>query len=290
MLMRSKEFKIALAQMIISQDVKTNVDSARHAMIAAAQQEADLCVLPELFTNRYVGQFDDVRSTIAKLPAHDTLIEEFKEISRSESIACVLPFVEKMDDGTCYNSEVLIDRIGKAVAHYRKLHIPNGVGYREDLYFKPGDRGYAVASLEGINIGLGICWDQWFPEFSRSVALRGAEIIVYPSAIGSEIVEPNFDSRPSWELVMRAQAIMNRVYIAAVNRVGQEEIINFYGGSFVADPWGDVLQRASLTEPEIVIANIDLSQISKARDFFGFFDTRRPDMYDVLINERLTRR
>jgi len=279
-------FKIALAQMTISPDTKANIASAKRAIGAAAKKNADLCVLPELFTNRYVGQFEDVKSVMAQLPDHEPLIEQFKKTSKEESIATVIPYVEIVDEDSCYNSEVLIDKKGKVLARYRKLHIPDGVGYREDRYFKPGDRGYVIADLGGVKIGLGICWDQWFPEFSRILALKGAQLIVYPSAIGSEIVEPDYDSHPSWEHVMRAQAIMNRVFVAAVNRVGQEEVIKFYGGSFVSDPWGNVMKRASLAKPGIVIASLDLSQIPKARGFFGFLDTRRPDTYDVLTRDK----
>lgn len=278
-------FNIALAQLAISPDTKANIASAKRAIRAAAKKNANLCVLPELFTNRYVGQFEDVKSVMAQLPDHELVIEQFKEASKEESIATVVPYVEIVDEDSCYNSEVLIDKNGRTVAQYRKLHIPDGTGYREDCYFKPGDRGYIIADLKGIKIGLGICWDQWFPEFSRILALKGAQLIVYPSAIGSEIAEPDYDSRPSWEHVMRAQAITNRVFIAAVNRVGQEEVIKFYGGSFVSDPWGNVMKRASLVRPGIVYASLDLTQISKARGFFGFLDSRRPDTYADLTKE-----
>jgi N-carbamoylputrescine amidase len=266
----------------MSPDARANIASAKRAIKAAANKKADLCVLPELFTNRYVGQFENVKSVMAQLPDHELVIEQFREISKEESIAAVVPYAEILDEGSCFNSEVLIDKRGKIAAHYRKLHIPDGTGYREDRYFRPGDQGYAIADIGGIKIGLGICWDQWFPEFSRILALKGAQLIVYPSAIGSEIAEPDYDSRPSWEHVMRAQAIMNRVFIAAVNRVGQEEVIRFYGGSFVSDPWGNVMKRASLTKPGIIYASLDLAQIQKARGFFGFFDSRRPDAYSDL--------
>lgn len=284
-----EEFKIALVQMRCLPRTEDNIAAAKRAITASSAKDVDLCVLPELFTNRYVGQFKDVKRVMARLPDHGPLIEEFREISKYESIATIVPHAEIGDGGSCYNSEVLIDKEGKVIAHYRKLHIPDGAGYREDNYFKPGDQGYAVADLGGVKIGLGICWDQWFPEFSRILALKGAQLIAYPSAIGSEIAEPDYDSRPSWEHVMRAQAIMNRVFVAAVNRVGQEEIIRFYGGSFVSDPWGNVLKRASLTKPGIVFSNLDLSQISKARGFFGFLDTRRPDMYDDLTKDGKTK-
>jgi N-carbamoylputrescine amidase len=180
----------------------------------------------------------------------------------------------------------VIGNDGSIKAHYRKMHIPDAQGYREDLYFRRGDRGYIVVRLDKIRLGVAICWDQWFPEVSRILALKGAELVVYPSAIGSEIVQPDFDSRPDWELVMRAQAIMNRVFVAAVNRVGQEDRIRFYGGSFVADPWGHIMKRASKTKPQTIYEQVHPSQIHKARSFFGFFETRRPDSYDALTSIR----
>ncbi|MGQ0797037.1 MAG: nitrilase-related carbon-nitrogen hydrolase [Methanobacteriota archaeon] len=274
--------RIALAQLRCAASPGENIASAKRAVRAAARRGADLCVLPELFTNRYLGQFHDALGRIAEVPDHAALVDEFRDLARDSTIALVVPFVERVDDGTCYNAVSLIDDHGKVRAHYRKTHIPDEEGYREDLYFRPGDLGYAVAPLGGVRVGLAICWDQWFPEVSRSLALRGAQLLVYPSAIGSEVVAPDYDSRPEWELVMRAQAVMNRVYVTAVNRVGQEERIRFYGGSFLADPWGHVVRRASTTRPETIHATVDLSQITRANSFFGFLRSRRPDTYGSL--------
>jgi len=265
---------------------EANVAAAKNAVTASSAENVDLCILPELFSNRYVGQFEDHKAQTAVLPNHASLLAEFKELSKQTGTAVVLPFAEVVGARTCYNSLALIDKSGKVRASYRKIHIPDSEGYREDLYFKPGNRGYIVARLGGVKIGLGICWDQWFPEVSRTLALMGAELLIYPSAIGSELVRPDFDSRPQWELVMRAQAVMNRVFVAAVNRVGQEEKIRFYGGSFVADPWGEVLRRASTSRPETVLVELDMSQIRDARSFFGFFDTRQPHTYGDLTKAR----
>jgi N-carbamoylputrescine amidase len=284
----SKSIRIALAQLRCLSDPRENIASATRAIESASHRSADLCVLPELFTNHYVGQFQDTKSTLAKVPDHKELLTNFRALAGSHSIALLVPFIER-DGKKSYNAVTLIGRDGSAKAHYRKNHIPNGIGYREDLYFKPGNLGYVVASLDSVRIGLAICWDQWFPEVSRILALQGAQVIVYPSAIGSEIVEPDFDSRPSWELVMRAQAVMNRIFVAAVNRVGQEEQIRFYGGSFVADPWGQVVRRASTRRPELLVADVDLEQIDKANSFFGFFDSRRPQTYDRLTKPRLSK-
>lgn len=266
-----------------------NIAAAKRTIVASYTEDVDLWILPELFSNRYVGQFEDREAQTAHLPDHARLLAEFKEVSKEAGTAVALPFAEVVDSSTCYNSLALIDKSGKVRASYRKVHIPDSEGYREDLYFKPGNLGYVVARLGGVKIGLGICWDQWFPEVSRTLALKGAELLIYPSAIGSELVRPDFDSRPEWELVMRAQAIMNRVFVAAVNRVGQEERIRFYGGSFVADPWGKVVRRASTSRSETILVDLDLSQVRDARSFFGFFDTRQPHTYGDLTKARRSR-
>ena len=279
-------FRICLVQMRCSADSEENIAAAKGALAASSANDVDLCVLPELFSNRYVGQFADIEDRKGGLPDHKMLLAEFREASKASDVAVALPYAEAVDAKRSYNSLALIDKDGAVRASYRKIHIPDAEGYREDLYFESGDLGYVVARLGDVNVGLGICWDQWFPEVSRSLALGGAELLIYPSAIGSELIQPGFDSRPEWELVMRAQAIMNRVFIAAVNRVGQEERIDFYGGSFVADPWGEVIRRASTASPEIVFADLDLSRIRDARSFFGFLDTRQPRTYGALTNER----
>lgn len=285
----SERFRIALVQMQCSARPEANIVAAKSAIAASSAKDVDLWILPELFSNRYIGQFEGSEAQTAHMPNHTTLLAEFKEVSKEAGAAVALPFAEVVDAGTCFNSLALIDKSGKVTASYRKIHIPDSEGYREDLYFKPGDLGYVVALLGDVNIGLGICWDQWFPEVSRTLALRGADLLIYPSAIGSELVRPDFDSRPEWELVMRAQAVMNRVFVAAVNRVGQEEKIRFYGGSFVADPWGKVLRRASTSCAETVAVDLDLSQIRDARSFFGFFDTRQPHTYGDLTKTRRSR-
>ena len=276
-------FRLALAQMSCAADAAENVRKALRYVSAAARRNASLCVLPEMFSNRYSGQFDNVDAFLAKVPDHHQLLETFSTAAQRHSISLVVPFIERVDTDTCYNTVVLIDAEGGVRAKYRKLHIPAAEGYREDRYFRPGDLSYCVAQVDSLTIGLAICWDQWFPEVSRILALRGAKLIVYPSAIGSEVAAPDFDSHPDWELVMRAQAIMNRVFVAAVNRVGQEERIRFYGGSFVADPWGKVMQRGGSNAPRLVIADLDVSQSAKANSFFGFFDTRAPATYGELL-------
>lgn len=279
----SAPFRIALAQMRCDPDPKRNFISATRFIGLAARRGAALCVLPELFSNRYCGQFEDTSAFLATVPPSTEVLDRFSALARRHSIPLVVPYLEQTLSDVCYNAVALFDAQGVQVGRYRKIHIPAAIGYREDQYFHRGDLGYVVTSVAGVRLGLAICWDQWFPEVSRILALQGAQLIVYPSAIGSEIVAPDFNSRPDWEFVMRAQAIMNRIFIAAVNRVGQEEKINFYGGSFVADPWGKVVSRGGSGAPRLVIADLDLSQSAKANSFFGFFDTRAPETYGALM-------
>ncbi len=276
-------FRIALAQMHCDPNPKRNLATAARYIGLAAKKGASLCVLPEMFSNRYCGQFDNVPEFLATVPPDTEVLERFQSLARKHSLPLILPYVERPDASTCFNSIALIDGQGTVLGRYRKIHVPAAEGYREDLYFRRGDLGYVVASLGPVRIGLAICWDQWFPEVSRILALRGAQVIVYPSAIGSEIAAPDFDSRPDWEAVMRAQSVMNRLFIAAVNRVGQEERIRFYGSSFVSDPWGKVVQRAGRAAPRLLVADVDLGQVDKARSFFGFFETRAPETYQPLM-------
>jgi N-carbamoylputrescine amidase len=284
----SPRFRLALAQMQCVPDWQGNLRAAVRLVRRAAHENASLCVLPEMFSNRYAGQFDDIQGFLAGVPDHARLLETLAAEARREGVPIVVPFMERAQPDVLFNSVVLIDAHGEVRAKYRKLHIPAAEGYREDRYFQPGDLGYCMVRLGPVNLGLAICWDQWFPEVSRILALKGAQLIVYPSAIGSEIAAPDFDSRPDWELVMRAQAIMNRVFIAAINRVGQEERIRFYGGTFVCDPWGKVLRRAGSSAPRLLVADLDLSQAAKANSFFGFMDTRAPGTYRELLGRAET--
>ena len=224
--------------MHLDPEPKRNLSSAARFVGLAARRGASLCVLPELFSNRYCGQFEDTGAFLATVPPHGEILERFSDLARRHSLALVVPHLERAGPDGCYNALAVFNGEGALVARYRKIHIPAAEGYREDAYFRRGDLGYVVA--------------------------------------------PDFDSHRDWESVMRAQAIMNRVFIAAVNRVGPEERIRFYGGSFVADPWGKIVRRAGSSAPRLILADLDLSQSEKANSFFGFFDTRAPETYGPL--------
>ncbi len=186
-----------------------------------------------------------------------------------------------------YNSVAVIDADGRNLGVYRKSHIPDGPGYQEKFFFKPGNTGFRAFATKFATIGVAICWDQWFPEAARAMTLAGADILFYPTAIGSEPEEPELDSRDSWQRVMIGHAVANAVSVVAANRIGKEgdadTAIDFYGSSFVCDARGDKLAELSRTEPGIALATLDVEHIRRVRASMGFFRDRRPTLYRSLI-------
>ena len=172
---------------------------------------------------------------------------------------------------------------GELVARTRKLHIPVTAGYYEDRYFRPGDTGYPVVALGDAQFGFPTCWDQWFPELARAYSLAGADVIVYPTAIGSEPDHPGFDTEPLWEQVIRGNGIANGTFMVAINRIGDEPPLRFYGSSFISDPYGRVLVQAPRDEPAVLVADLDLDARRDWLALFPFLGTRRPDTYEPLI-------
>src|SRR3954469_19732936 len=193
---------------------------------------------------------------------------------------------ERVDDGGLgFNTAIVVAPDGEVVARTRKLHIPVTAGYYEDKYFRPGDdeKGYPVVELGEARFGFPTCWDQWFPELARAYSLAGAEVIVYPTAIGSEPDHPDFDTEPLWERVITANGIANGTFMVAVNRIGEEPPLRFYGSSFISDPYGRVLAQAPRDEPAVIVADLDLDQRRDWLTLFPFLDTRRPDTYAPLV-------
>jgi N-carbamoylputrescine amidase len=188
-------------------------------------------------------------------------------------------------DGLGYNTAILLDPAGELVMRTRKLHIPVTAGYHEDRYFRPGPAGeeaFPLATIADARLGLPTCWDQWFPELARAYSLAGADILVYPTAIGSEPDHPDFDTEPLWEQVIVGNAIANGVFMVAVNRIGEEPPLRFYGSSFICDPYGRKLVQAPREEPAVLVADLDLDQRRDWLELFPFLTTRRPDAYDTL--------
>lgn len=191
------------------------------------------------------------------------------------------------EDGRGFNTAILVGPDGQLLARTRKLHIPVTAGYYEDRYFRPGPAdadAYPVISLDGARLGLPTCWDQWFPELARSYSLAGAELLIYPTAIGSEPDHPEFDTQPLWQRVIVANGIANGLFMVAVNRTGEEPPLRFYGSSFISDPYGRVLVEAPREEPAVLVADLDLDQRRDWLELFPFLTTRRPDAYGSLVD------
>jgi N-carbamoylputrescine amidase len=189
------------------------------------------------------------------------------------------------EDGLGFNTAICVDPAGEVVARTRKLHIPVTAGYYEDRYFRPGDdpEGHPVLPLADAGLGFPTCWDQWFPELARAYSLAGADVIVYPTAIGSEPDHPDFDTQPLWERVITGNGIANGTFMVAVNRTGHEAPLTFYGSSFISDPYGRILLRAPRDEPAVLVADLDLDQRRDWLTLFPFLETRRPETYAALV-------
>jgi len=270
---------VALIQMEIKPDRDENLKTALARVKTAAQNGAQIICLPELFRTRYFPQQVGVHvdQFAESVPGEST--EVFARLARQYAAVIIVPVFERSPSGKFYNTAVVIDADGSLHAPYHKIHIPQDPGFFEKCYFYPG-KHYSVHSTRYGRIAVLICYDQWFPEAARCVALDGAEIIFYPTAIGNPCTEPpgEGDWQEAWELIQRSHAVANSVHVAAVNRVGQEGDIRFFGGSFICDAFGKLLAHAGEKE-EIVVAHIDVGMNTAVRDSWGFFRNRRPDTY-----------
>ena len=283
---------VAGVQMSCGPDVPQNLDRAEGLVRQAASEGAQLILLPELFEGPYFPK-DQAQAHFARahpLDSHPT-VERFAALARE--LAVVLPVSVFERAGTVYyNSVVMVDADGARLGVYRKSHIPDGPGYTEKFYFTPGDTGFKVWATRAGEVGLGICWDQWFPEAARAMALAGAEILLYPTAIGSEPQAPEIDSSAPWRRVMQGHAVANVMPIVAVNRYGHEEALSgpsgamdFYGTSFIADPDGAIVSEAPRDADAVITASFDLDDIREQRAGWGLFRDRRPDLYGALLTK-----
>lgn len=270
---------VGLIQMGMEQDTGKNLRTAEECVRKAIAAGASIVCLPELFSSRYFPRHPgtDVTHLAETVPGHSTAV--FSAIAREHQVVIIVPVFEEGTDGKYYNTAAVIDADGTITGRYHKVHIPQDPGFFEKGYFYPGD-GYSVTETRFGRIAVLICYDQWFPEAARCVALEGAEIIFYPTAIGHPTSEEPEEGnwQEAWELIQRSHAIASSVHIAAVNRVGQEGTIRFFGGSFVADAFGKILAKAGDRE-EILIAELDLAMNEAVRDSWGFFRNRRPETY-----------
>lgn len=278
----ARTVNVGLVQMSCSTDKQSNVDKAMERIAEAARAGANVISLQELFNTQYPCQSEDhVNFDLAEeIPGPTS--RRLQAAAKQHGVVITCSLFERRTHGLYHNTAVTFDTDGEMVGFYRKMHIPDDPLYYEKFYFTPGDLGFPVAHTRFGCLGIAVCWDQWYPETARLLALRGAEILFYPTAIGwihGEKEEFGETQHNSWETAMRAHAIANGVYVAAANRVGNEGEVQFWGASFVANPNGRVLQRATFEDEEIVIQACNLGAIDVVRTHWPFLRDRRVDAY-----------
>ncbi|KAH9541038.1 hypothetical protein CY35_14G038700 [Sphagnum magellanicum] len=292
--MANKEERIvavAALQFTCTDDVDTNVAKAEKMVREAHSKGANIVLIQELFEGYYFcqAQREDFFARARPREGHPT-IQRMQRLAKELGVVIPVSFFEEANNAH-YNSIVLIDADGTDLGLYRKSHIPDGPGYQEKFYFNPGDTGFKVFKTKFATIGIGICWDQWFPEMARALVLMGAEVLFYPTAIGTEPHDAGLDSSAHWRRVMQGHAGANVVPLVASNRVGQEVIqtehgpskITFYGTSFIAGATGEIVQSADGKSDTVLVAKFDLNQIKVKRHSWGVFRDRRPELYKALL-------
>lgn len=284
--------KVCCTQMSMSWNIEKNIEQADTLIAQAKKQGANIILLPELFKAPYFCQTEDYNHfALAETVEDSTLIKHYQEIAKKYDVVLPISFFEKA--GNCYfNSLVVIDADGKVIDLYRKSHIPTGQCYEEKFYFTPGDTGFKTFKTKYGVIGVGICWDQWFPEAARIMALQGAEILFYPTAIGSEPVLPK-DSKAHWQNVMCGHAGANIMPVIASNRYGEEKqngsSMTFFGSSFIADEYGNILEEMDRTSTGIRVVEFDLEKIAIEREGWGVYRDRRVDLYSDILKLSITK-
>ncbi len=283
--MTASSFSIGIVQCALDGPREANVARVEALIREAARRGAQVIVTPELFEGPYFPQTEDEKAfdLAAPLEAHGT-VARMQALAAELGVVLPISFFERAGQ-VYYNSLVTIDADGAQLGVYRKSHIPDGPGYEEKFYFRPGDTGFRVWKTRHGNIGVGICWDQWFPEAARSMALQGAEILLYPTAIGTEPDTPEEDTQAPWQRAMVGHAVANAMPVAAANRIGTEGGLTFYGSSFACDQRGDMKAELGREEEGVAIASFDREELRRYRASWGFFRDRRPDLYDRLTGD-----
>jgi len=277
---------VGLVQMRCGEDTAENLERALAGVEEAARRGARVVCLQELFRSRYFCQSEDERRFELAEPIPGPSTDALCKLAGARGVAVVASLFERRAEGLYHNTAVAIDADGRLLGRYRKMHVPDDPLYHEKYYFTPGDLGFRRFDLRDARIGILVCWDQWFPEAARLVALAGAQILFYPTAIGWQFDEPaevDAAQHDAWETAQRAHAIANGVFVVAVNRVGREGGIRFWGQSFVADPFGRVLARASASEEQTLVVDCDLAEIERTRRNWPFLRDRRVDAYGDLV-------
>jgi N-carbamoylputrescine amidase len=284
----TREVTLAATQFACSRDIEANLKTAERLVREAAGQGAQIVLLQELFATPYFPITQDTRHfDLAGPPEGHPLIARFSRLAGELEVVLPVSFFERAGQAF-FNSVAIVDADGAFLGVYRKTHIPDSGGYQEKYYFSRGDTGFRVWDTAFARIGVGICWDQWFPESARCMALQGAEVLLYPTAIGSDPPAPEDDSRDMWQLVQRGHAIANSMPVVASNRIGLEAApdgepsIRFFGSSFIAGETGALLAEASRDRDEVITATVDLEAVRYHREDWSFFRDRRPELYGPL--------
>ena len=286
----SRTVTVAALQCALTDDVDANVARVSELVRAAAARGAQIVLPSELFEGHYFCRQQREEDFLRARPVagHPT-IAAMAALARELGVVIPVSFFEQ-DGPEYYNTVAVLDADGRHLGTYRKSHIPDGPGYQEKFFFKPGNTGFMAFATRYATIGVGICWDQWFPECARAMTLAGADLLFYPTAIGTEPEEPDFDSKDSWQRVMIGHAIANQVGVIASNRAGVEGeagapggAITFHGSSFICDHRGDKLAELDRTEAGVAVATFDLDRLQRARASMGFFRDRRPELYGRLV-------
>ncbi|MBE3101496.1 MAG: N-carbamoylputrescine amidase [Firmicutes bacterium] len=281
-----RKVKVAATQMSCSCDIGENISKAEALVRKAAHEGAQIILLQELFETPYFCQKEKSDYyVLATEMEKNRAINHFRPIAKELGVVLPISFYEKKNNAR-YNSLAVINADGEILGRYRKSHIPDGPGYEEKFYFNPGDTGFRVWNTKYGKIGIGVCWDQWYPEAARCMVLMGAELLFYPTAIGSEPQDQSIDSKDHWQICMLGHAAANLVPVIASNRVGvendEESSISFYGSSFIAGPQGNKIVEANRTDEMVITAEFDLDQLEIQRIEWGIFRDRRPDLYKII--------
>ena len=282
-----RKVKVAATQMSCSWNGEEVLDKAEKLVRKAAAEGANIILLQELFETPYFCQKQKFEYfDLAKPLSENAAVKRFTEVAKELQVVLPISFYEKAGN-TAFNTIAIIDADGTILGTYRKTHIPDGLPYAEKFYFTPGDTGFKVWKTKYADIGVGICWEQWFPEAARSMALLGAELLFYPTAIGSEPTL-NIDSKPHWQHAMQGHAAANIMPVIASNRIGtetdDESSMTFYGSSFIADQTGTIVEEADRETESVLVHEFDLDAIAQMRREWGVFRDRRPEMYGNLMH------
>lgn len=284
--------KVAAIQFACDTHIEKNIETATALVVEAAEQGANVILLQELFETPYFCQHEYISHYAYATPIEaQQTIKHFAALAKRYNVVLPISFYERSNQAK-YNSIAMINADGSLLGTYRKTHIPDGPGYEEKFYFSPGDTGFKVWDTQFGKIGVGICWDQWFPEAARCMTLMGAEMLLYPTAIGSEPYDSTIDSKDHWQICMRGHAGSNVIPVIASNRIGVEHAttenmqssqINFYGSSFICDGTGKLLKEASRDKQEILLCDINLDEHNALREEWGLFRDRRPEHYKAIM-------